>query len=64
MSAKRVQKEIEILQHNINYWYDNNQAMPEHEQEHVQKMIINGYHSGELNDSTEDNENRGWWSII
>jgi hypothetical protein len=56
-------KEIEILQHTISYWYDNDQDMPEHEQEHVKQMIIEGYSSGELNDETEDEQNRGWWDI-
>ena len=49
-----------ILQHAISYYYDNHQEMPEGEQEHVQKMIIEGYSSGELN----DDENRGWWAIV
>lgn len=52
-------KTIEILQHRISYWYDKDKEMPEHEQEHIQQMIIEGYSSGELN----DNENRGWWNI-
>ncbi len=63
MSEKREQKSIEILQHTISYWYDNDQDMPEHEQEHVQEMIIEGYNSGELNDGTETETNSGWWSI-
>ena len=53
-------KSIEILQHSISYYYDNNQYMPEHEQEHVKKMIIDGYSSGQLNDSDDDNDNIGW----
>jgi len=54
-------KEIEILQHKISYYYGNNQDMPEGEQDHVRDMIIDGYNQGELNDS---NENRGWWHIV
>ena len=58
-------KEIEILQHIISYWYDNDQEMPEHEQEHVSKMISEGYNQGELNClSQKDEEIRGWWKII
>ena len=57
-------KEIQILRHQISYWYDNDQDMPEHEQQHVQQMIIDGYGSGELNDGTDTEENRGWWSIV
>ena len=51
---------IEILQHPISYYYRQDQEMPEHEQEHVKEMIIEGYNQGELNDN---NENRGWWRI-
>ena len=54
-------KSIRILQHEISYYYRQEQKMPEHEQEHVEEMIIEGYNQGELNDS---NENRGWWHIV
>ena len=57
-------KRIEILQHQISYWYDNDQDMPEHEIEHVQKMIIEDYNQGELNDETDTEQNRGWWKIV
>lgn len=57
---KTKNREIEILKHTISYWYRKDQEMPESEQEHVQKMIIEGCSQGELNDN---NENRGWWSI-
>ncbi len=63
MGNKTGNKIIEILQHNISYWYDNDQDMPEHEQEHVKEMITEGYGQGELNDGTETEENRGWWKI-
>lgn len=57
---------IEILKHEICYWYDDDQEMPESEQEHVQNMIIQGYSSGELNCLMPDGntENRGWWSVL
>lgn len=45
----------------IGYWYRETQEMPEYEQEHVIKMLEEGYIEGELNDS---NENRGWWHVI
>ena len=61
--SKSENKTVEILYHNISYWYDNDQDMPEHEQEHVQQMIIDGYCQGELNDETETEQNGGWWSI-
>lgn len=64
IARNKMNQTITILQHNISYWYDNGQDMPEHEQEHVQQMIIAGYSSGELNDSTEEKDNRGWWTII
>lgn len=58
-------REIEILQHKISYYYDNDQEMPEHEQEHVSGMIKQGYNQGELNDLSEkDEEVGGWWKII
>lgn len=52
---------IRILQHEISYYYGNDQDMPEGEQEHVQQMIVDGYNQGELCDS---DENRGWWHIV
>ncbi len=55
-----MQRTIEILQHIISYYYEYDQEMPDHEEEHVNEMIQQGYIEGELND---DNENRGWWSI-
>lgn len=57
-------KEIEILLHNISYYYDNGQDMPEHEQDHVKEMINQGYVEGELNDSNDTEDNYGWWRIL
>lgn len=56
-------KKVTILQHNIEYWYDNDQDMPDHEREHVCYMITEGYSEGELNDSTDAEDNRGYWKI-
>lgn len=53
-------KTIEILQHNISYWYEDDQEMPDYEQDHVKKMITDGISSGQLVDS---DENTGWWKI-
>ena len=59
--------EINILQHLINYNYDNGQEMPEREQLYIKGMIEEGYKEGELNDIIfEDNhiteiEISGWW---
>ena len=53
---------IKILQHDIYYWYDEDQEMPEHDQNHVKEMIIQGYHSGQLIGSGET-DNTGWWKI-
>ena len=55
---------IVILQHRISYWYDNDQNMPEHEQDYIERMIEKGYNQGELNDENETGQNRGWWKII
>ena len=54
---------IEILQHDIDYWYSEDQEMPEHEEEHVKEMIIQGFSSGQLIDTSNDSENIGWWKI-
>ena len=58
-------RNIEILQHNIEYWYTEDQKMPDHEQEHVKQCIIDGFSSGQLVDVDHetDNENTGWWKI-
>ena len=50
---------IEILQHRIEYWYDEDQEMPEHEQEHVETLIKDGFNQGQL----VDMDNTGWWKI-
>ncbi len=63
MKKEKETKTITILQHNISYWYDNGQDMPEHEEEHVADMIGQGFCAGELNDSNDTEENRGWWKI-
>lgn len=57
-------KTIEILQHKISYWYDNDQEMPESEQDYVKHMIEEGYNEGELNCVVGDEEVRGWWKIV
>ncbi len=54
-------KTIKILQHTISYNYRNDQDIPEHEENHVEQMIIDGYNEGELCDS--ESEERGWWKI-
>ena len=57
---------IEILNHTIDYWYEEDQEMPDHEEDHVREMIIEGYSSGQLIDVNHEtgNENTGWWKII
>ena len=56
---------IKILQHNIFYWYENDQEMPDHEEEHVKNCIIEGYSSGQLVcvDHETEKETIGWWEI-
>jgi len=63
---KEKEKYIEILQHNILYWYSNGQDMPEHEQEWVKEQITQGYNQGELNDYNHKarKEIRGWYQIV
>ena len=54
---------ITILQHEISYWYGEDQEMPDHEQEHIKEMIIEGFSSGQIVDVNENSENVGWWRI-
>lgn len=56
---------IEILQHNIEYFYDTEQEMPESEREHVKRSIIDGYREGQLVYMMPDgSSNIGWWKIV
>jgi len=64
-----MKRTVEILQHNIKYWYKKDQEMPDHEQDHVKEMIIEGFCEGQLvdNDKTDsagDGSNIGWWKIV
>ena len=57
----------ELLQHEIDYFFrgDDTRELDECDIEHIEKMITEGYSSGELcqyNPSTEK-EFRGWWEI-
>ena len=52
-------RNINILEHNIEYWYEDDQEMSEHEQEYVRSSIMKGYIEGEL----VTNDNTGWWKI-
>ena len=58
----------EILLHDINYNYFDNEEMtlPESEEEHIRQEIIKGYWCGELQyfDSITDEEFSGWWRIV
>lgn len=57
-------KTIEILFHDISYYYDSGIDMPESEEEHVKEMINKGFLAGELcyvNENTE--EIKGYWEI-
>ena len=58
-----IMKTVQLLQHNVGYWYSNDQDMPNHEEEHVCRMISDGYSEGELNDSNDKQEIRGYWRI-
>ena len=57
-------KTINILFHTISYWYDNGQDISESEQEHIEYMICQGYREGELNDSNDEEDIRGYWKIV
>ena len=58
-------KTIEILKHNIDYWYTDEQEMPIHEQDHIEELIQDGYCEGQLVDeiTNEETANIGWWKI-
>jgi len=67
MKAKKdTRQSVEILQHTVKYYYDNDMVMPDIEEEHVKEMIIEGYNQGELNYLMPDGntEMRGWWQIV
>jgi len=57
----------EILQHRINYSFREapERELDECDIEHLEKMITEGYSSGELcqYDQETDTEYRGWWEI-
>lgn len=59
-------KTITILQHTISYWYhEGYEGTPtEIDEEHITKLITEGYIEGELC-TMDDNENvhYGWWAI-
>ena len=56
---------VTILKHNIEYWYGEEQKMPDHAQDHIKEMIIAGFNSGQLVDVNHETgmENVGWWKI-
>jgi len=66
MKAKKdTRQSVEILQHTVKYYYDNDMVMPDIEEEHVKEMIIEGYSAGELNYLTnKGKEVRGYWEIV
>ncbi len=53
---------IEVLQHTVQYSYNDWNGEPDEDDiEHLQEMITAGYNQGELN--TGEEEHRGWWKI-
>lgn len=60
-----------ICAHRIEWWYEDNEdlpeikELPESEEEHIKKMLCDGYNQGELcyNDGEHDQEYYGWWKI-
>lgn len=58
-------KTIEVLQHTIAYSYQDWEGEPnECDIEHLEKMIKEGFNSGELCTLDNDIEHHGWWGII
>jgi len=58
-------KTVEILQHNVEYWYNGtDMEMTEVDEDLVKNMIIGGYNQGDLYGlDDDDNAHRGWWNI-
>jgi hypothetical protein len=59
IKKEKKNRNIEILQHNISYYYKKDQKITESDIEYVSDNIINGCSQGELN----DNGNYGEWKI-
>lgn len=58
-------KETEILQHRISYWFDNDKLeMNDIDIEHVAYQITEGFAEGELNQYFNEEEIRGYWKIV
>lgn len=58
-------KHADILQHDVYYYYENEEELSEIEEEHIKDMITKGFNAGELNHIGEnDEENHGWWKIV
>jgi hypothetical protein len=53
-------RNLEILQHNIEYWYRKDQELTEQDYQHIEDLLHEGFSSGQL----VDGDNIGWWSII
>ena len=62
---------IEVLCHNVSFWYTGNDEMTEERkillteeaERRATECIKDGYLSGELNYESEDYNARGWWKI-
>ncbi len=70
MKAEGCRGVARICAHRIEWWYEydpdkpNITELPESEEEHIQKMLNEGYFCGELCYTDEaENEYYGWWKI-
>lgn len=70
-------RKIDILQHEIEFYIQDDEGvnikneLPEYDIEHIEEMIKDGYHTGEicasifLNETDDEpTECHGWWSIV
>lgn len=69
LELKKGEQTVEIdasvpTTYTIAYWYEKDQEIPEHEEEHIKDLLEQGYTSGELLYDHDHNYNRGWWRII
>lgn len=68
MTRKKKVYRTEILGHWVHWWVDSPavEELPESDVEHIERVIADGCHQGELNVTYGKNnhlETSGWWSI-
>ncbi len=68
--SKNKKRTIIILQHNVEYWFFNDEkyvdgiCLSDNDEEHIQKMIKEGFNQGEICNTSEEITEYGWWKIV